>query len=121
MEVVAPSVQLTVLAEPWGATWIGATGPHLGSGIVFPVREFIIGVKFQKSINNKWAEQVTKTDAAGTETETSDIAGDISFDSYFIFTQFLERAIEVGIRRDAILDTESVVSNSFGVYLMLNI
>ncbi len=96
------------------------TGPHLGVGIVIPIREFIIGVKAQSSHSNKWSETVVKTDNLGTETEISGQAGDISFDSYFIFSQFLERSFEVGIRRDAISENDSIVTNSFGVYFMAN-
>lgn len=92
------------------------TGPNLGLGFVFSVRNFVLGAKISKSINNKWIEEVSIDGSK--ETNTS---GDINFDSYFIFAQFLEQSFEVGIRRDAIEENDSLLENSFGVYLQLNI
>lgn len=99
--------------------YFSTTGPHGGAGLIIPIRAIQLGAKYQRSINNKWSEK--RTDQS-TGTTISNISGDISFDSYFVFTRMGETgAFEIGARRDLIRDTDSVVSNSFGVYIMWNI
>ncbi len=95
------------------------TGPHLGAGLIIPIRAIQLGAKYQRSVNNRWSEE-RKDQLTGTT--ISNISGDISFDSYFVFTRMGETgAFEIGARRDLIRDTDSIVANSFGVYIMWNI
>ncbi len=95
------------------------TGPHFGLGFLLPIRAILLGAKYHRSVNNKWSEEVTLDD--GTLARPR-ISGDISFDSYFVFTRFGEGGwFEVGVRRDQIRETDSVLTNSFGPYLMFNI
>ena len=95
------------------------TGPHYGAGLIIPIRAVQLGMKMQRSVNNKWSEEI-KDQATGTT--VSNVSGDITFDSYFAFTRIGEEgSFEIGVRRDLIKETNSVVANSFGVYLAWNI
>ena len=45
------------------------------------------------------------------------ISGDIDFDSYFLFTRLGEKGLfEIGVRRDRIKTTDSVLTYSFDPY-----
>lgn len=95
------------------------TGPHFGLGFLLPIRAILLGAKYHRSVNNRWSEEVIDATSGAT---ISRISGDISFDSYFVFTRFGEGGwFEVGVRRDQIRETDSVLTNSFGPYLMFNI
>ena len=94
-------------------------GPHLGLGFLIPIRSFQIGVRVQASRGNKWTEERTDVN---TGSNIDRISGDIDFDSYYLFTRMGEKGgFEIGVRRDRIKTTNSVLTNSFGPYIMLNI
>lgn len=95
------------------------TGAHYGLGLLVPIRNTRLGVKAQRSPNNRWAEEIKDADSGLT---LSNVSGDIDFDSYYVFAQFGETGIfELGVRRDRIRSTDSVLDNSFGPYLAFNI
>ncbi len=94
------------------------TGANFGLGLVVPIRNLRLGARFQRHPNNRWAEDITD---ANTGSTISNRSGKINFDSITVFGQFIEGKLEVGMRRDIIRETDSVLENSFGVYLMWNI
>jgi hypothetical protein len=93
------------------------TGANYGIGLVIPIRELRLGARFQRNPNNKWAEEISDVD---TDTTDSNVSGDIDYDSVSAFGQFLDGGLEVGMRRDIIRETDSILENSFGVYVMVN-
>ncbi len=115
---IAYSDQVTVngVTEAIDFTTIG---PHIGLGFLIPIRSFQIGARAQAARGNKWTEE--RTDVA-TGTNIDRKSGDINFDTYFLFTRLGEKGLfEIGVRRDRIRTTNSVLTNSFGPYIMLNI
>ena len=95
------------------------TGPHGGLGFLIPIRAILLGVKAQRSVNNRWSEEITRTLDA---TTISRVSGRIDYISYYVFTRFGDKGwFEAGVRRDQIKNTDSVLSNSFGPYLAVNI
>ena len=94
------------------------TGPHGGLGFLIPIRAILLGFKAQRSVNNRWAEEITRTLDG---TTISNVSGRIDYISYYVFTRFGDKGwFEVGVRRDQIKNTDSVLSNSFGPYLAVN-
>jgi hypothetical protein len=93
------------------------TGANLGLGFLIPIRNLRIGFKAERSPNNRWSEIITDTQ---TQTQLSAMKGNINFDSYQAFV-LIGRYFELGARRDQIRSTSSVLTNSFGPYLALNI
>lgn len=93
------------------------TGPNYGLGLVIPIRKLRIGARFQRHIGNKWSEEIVDRDTGVTE---SNISGDIDFESESVFGQFFDGKLEVGIRQDTIRSTDSVLEDSFGIYVMWN-
>ena len=95
------------------------TGANYGLGFMIPVRKLRIGLKYVKNPHNRWSE--IQTDAV-TGNPISNIKGNIDFNSEYVFTQFGEKSwFEIGVRRDVIKNTTSVLENSFGPYLAINI
>lgn len=93
-------------------------GPHLGLGFLIPIRAFQIGARAQASRGNKWTEERTDVD---TGSNIARISGNIDFDSFYLFARLGETGLfEIGVRRDRIKTTDSVLTNSFGPYIMLN-
>ena len=98
------------------------TGAHFGLGFLIPIRAINIGWKFQRSPNNRWNEEINEVTPIGDPVSTTRKSGEIDFDSYFAFARFGESGwFEVGARRDLIKSTDSILTNSFGPYLMFNI
>jgi len=93
------------------------TGPHVGIGLLIPIRKILWGIKYHTSPDNKWSEEVTDTSTK----VINRTSGDIDFDSYFVFVRLFNNTFEFGIRRDLIKKTDSIVDNSFGPYFLLNI
>ena len=93
------------------------TGVNYGVGLVIPIREMRLGARYQRNPNNKWAEEITDVDSGTTD---SNVSGDIDFDTATVFGQFMDGGLEVGVRRDIIRETDSVLEDSFGVYVMIN-
>lgn len=95
------------------------TGPHGGLGFLIPIRAILLGVKAQRSVNNRWAEEITRTLDG---TTISNVSGRIDYISYYVFARLGDKGLfEVGVRRDQIKSTDSVLSNAFGPYLAVNI
>ncbi len=95
------------------------TGANYGLGLMIPIRKVRLGLKYVRSPNNRWSE-VQKDNVTGTQ--LSAIKGNINFDSEYVFTQFGEKNwFEIGVRRDLIRNTTSVLENSFGPYIAFNI
>ena len=94
------------------------TGANFGIGLLVPIRELRLGARFQRHPNNRWAEEIKDTNTGST---ISNRSGDINYDSITVFGQFIEGKLEVGMRRDIIRETDSILENSFGVYVMWNI
>ena len=98
---------------------VRTTGAHVGFGLLIPIRNVRLGTKIQRSPNNKWVEEIKDSSTGVTN---SNISGDIDFDSYYVFVQFGETGgFEVGVRRDRIDSFDTVLENSFGPYLTVNI
>jgi hypothetical protein len=98
------------------------TGAHYGVGFLIPIRAINIGWKFQRSPNNRWNEEVNEVTPVGDPVSNLRKSGKIDFDSYFAFARFGESGwFEVGARRDLIKSTDSLLTNSFGPYLMFNL
>ena len=96
-----------------------AFGPHYGGGFVFQVRKLRLGMRMTQSFNNRWTEEIKDKTAGTIDSRQS---GRIDYDSYYGFTQFGENGTwEIGIRRDMIRENTSIITNSFGPYIMFNI
>ncbi len=94
------------------------TGVNYGVGLVIPIRGMLLGARYQRNPSNKWAEEITDADSGTTD---SNVSGDIDFDTVTVFGQFADGGLEVGMRRDTIRETDSVLEDSFGVYVMVNL
>jgi hypothetical protein len=95
------------------------TGANFGAGFIIPIRAVRLGLRGVRSPNNRWSEVIKDAITGATD---SNISGKIDFDSYFVFTQFGQTGwFEVGVRRDRIKSSTSVLENSFGPYLAFNI
>ncbi len=98
---------------------VRTTGPHVGLGLLIPIRKVQLGIKAQRSPNNRWSQEITDVATGATD---SNISGDIDYDSYFAFVRMGEAGVfELGVRRDQIRSTDSILTNSFGPYLAFNI
>ncbi|MDH5752679.1 MAG: hypothetical protein OEZ59_09720 [Deltaproteobacteria bacterium] len=97
------------------------TGAYYGGGMIIPVRGMRLGVRGQRYRNNKW-EQEGKDKLTGDKDPTLSLRGNIDYLSGFGFVQFGQDSwLEIGIRRDIINETDSVLTNSFGPYLQISI
>jgi hypothetical protein len=95
------------------------TGANAGLGFLIPIRNLRLGLEGIRNPNNRWSEK--HVDVA-TGTTTSDVSGGLNFDTYNVFAQFGQKGqFEVGVRRDRIRSTNSILKNSFGPYISWNI
>lgn len=93
------------------------TGAGYGLGMVIPIRNMILGGRVVTYPDNRWVQTVTDTNGV----ILSNTSGSLSYDANYFFGQFDKGAWEVGVRRDFIHTPTTLLSNSFGVYLMWNI
>ena len=95
------------------------TGGNYGFGTLIPIRNLRLGMVASRHAGHRWAQIVTDQT---TGAQDSRVAGRIDFNSVRTFVRFGQLgSYEVGVRREIIRKTDSVVSNSFGPYLGWNI
>lgn len=95
------------------------TGGHYGIGFILPIHNMRLGGKYHVNPNNRWSEEVSEQSSG---VVISRISGKISYNTYKIFARFGDSGVyEIGVRRDQINETNSILTNSFGPYFVYNI
>lgn len=90
------------------------TGANAGLGFVIPIRAVQLGLLYVRNPDNKWEQE--QRDTLTRAKIGVPISGSIDFDSYLAFAR-IGRWFEVGVRRDYIAKTDSLLTNSFGPYV----